>query len=100
MIWMSTKAEIELLLGKVITLHKLGRTNTEISREIGKSPKAVYNYLHKLGLQPNRRQGYVETIPECDTCSQPDCIWNGESKYCPEQRKEQKKRGRPRKCEN
>ena len=83
---------------QIIGLHALGSTTRQIAEIIGVSDETVLIYLRRLKLKPNRSKYITEvvysikTLPECDTCSQPDCTWCG-GKECPEQIKRKKEAG-------
>lgn len=85
------------IFAEIETIKKLNETGvltSEIAAAIGCSRASVYKALKILGLSPNRKHNYqmsgiygTEPLPECFTCSQPDCLWNASEGLCPEQRK-------------
>ena len=83
---------------QIVGLHALGTTTRQIAEIIGVTSETVLVYMRRLKLKPNRGHYKtdviysIKTLPECDTCSQPDCTWCG-GKECPEQIKRKKEAG-------
>ena len=66
-------------LAKLTELFNEGKTIIEIGKCLGISRNAVKRRIVYLGLERPRIE------PDCLNCPYGDCIWNGESRYCPAQ---------------
>ena len=79
-------------LEKIRLFHSMGMSTKEMSRVLDLAQDTIGHYIREMGLPPiGKREAStirsIITLKECETCSFSDCVWDGVSTLCPEQRK-------------